>query len=178
MGGSAGEGAVAGTCRDDGLHGGKGAGKVSKEEGCLPDGGSEECCDGSCSTSYEEYGQTGCGAGQHQDGSRSTCPGAHVYSDGSSSKCSKCSDCPPGRSKTAPGCSFSEVCDITDDTDCPLGHWCPVEDDTSHPCPLGKHGRADGLLGQSTEEGACPGTCRADGLHGGKEAGKVSKEEA
>jgi hypothetical protein len=76
---------------------------------CLP-GGRREECKGDSSSSSAYYGYTGCGAGQYQVGSRSTCPGteeAGYYMR----ECSTCADCPAGRYKY-PGCSKSgdEAC--------------------------------------------------------------------
>ena len=68
-----------------------------------------------------------------------------------------CADCATGRSRP-PGCSESgnETCEV--DADCPLAHWCPG-DGIAHPCPVGTHGREDGVRGKTTEADACPGHC-------------------
>jgi hypothetical protein len=49
---------------------------------------------------------------------------------------------------------------LAENAECPLAHYCP-NTVTKTPCPAGTHGRADGILGQTTVAGACAGTCAA-----------------
>jgi hypothetical protein len=119
---------------------------TSKAPGCS-DKGVEACvADAECPNGHWCPG----------DGIPHPCPaGTHGRPDGLLAMPTEAEACPGTCSAATAGIFNTENggCEI-----CPLSHFCP-DADTKTPCPVGKAGRADGILGQTTAAGACPGTC-------------------